>query len=104
MYVSNHSRSTKAPRINTTGRAPLKDKIRKIIKDHARLAIDVSALDDTADLGQAGMTSHANVMLMLALENEFGLEFPDQMLSRRVFESVETIADAIESLQPRGAL
>ncbi|HXE12089.1 MAG TPA: acyl carrier protein [Bryobacteraceae bacterium] len=78
---------------------PVKDKIRKVIKDHARLAVDVAALEDSADLGEAGMTSHANVMLMLALENEFGLEFPDSMLSRSVFESVDTIAAAIQTLQ-----
>lgn len=78
---------------------PVKDKIRKVIKDHARLAVDVATLEDSADLGEAGMTSHANVMLMLALENEFGLEFPDSMLSRSVFESVDTIAAAIQTLQ-----
>lgn len=81
---------------------PVKDKIRKVIKDHARLAVDVAALEDSADLGEAGMTSHANVMLMLALENEFGLEFPDSMLSRSVFESVDTIAAAIQTLQGEG--
>lgn len=78
---------------------PVKERIRKIIKDHAHLPSDVETLDDSADLNDAGMTSHANVMLMLALENEFGLEFPDSMLSRRVFESVDTIALAINSLQ-----
>jgi len=78
----------------------VKEKIRKIIKDHARLPIDVAMLEDSSDLGEAGMTSHANVMLMLALENEFDLEFPDTMLSRRVFESVDSIAAAIEVLQP----
>jgi acyl carrier protein len=78
---------------------PVKEKIRKVIKDHARLAVDVAILEDSADLGEAGMTSHANVMLMLALENEFGLEFPDSMLSRSVFESVDSIAAAIQSLQ-----
>lgn len=77
----------------------MKTKIRKIIKDHARLPLDVDVIGDSANLGEAGMTSHASVMLMLALENEFGLEFPDSMLSRSVFESIDTIAVAIETLQ-----
>jgi acyl carrier protein len=77
----------------------VKTKIRKIIKDHARLPLDVDVIGDSANLGEAGMTSHASVMLMLALENEFGLEFPDSMLSRSVFESIDTIAVAIETLQ-----
>jgi acyl carrier protein len=82
----------------------LRDKIRQEIKTHARLALDVGQLSDSADLYEAGMTSHATVMLMLALENEFGLEFPDSMLSRGVFESIDAIAVAITSLQPPESL
>jgi acyl carrier protein len=77
----------------------VKAKIRKIIKDHARLSLDVDSIADAANLVEAGMTSHASVMLMLALENEFALEFPDSMLSRSVFESINTIAVAIDTLQ-----
>jgi acyl carrier protein len=40
---------------------------------------------------------------MIALENEFALEFPDAMLGRSVFESVDTIANAIESLRQDAA-
>jgi acyl carrier protein len=54
------------------------------------------ALEDSTPLYQAGMTSYASVQLMLALENEFSLEFPDVMLSREVFESIDSIANAIE--------
>jgi acyl carrier protein len=81
----------------------LKNAIRKIIGDHARLPLDVNSLTDSADLYQAGMTSHSSVMLMLALENEFDVEFPDNMLSRSVFESVDAIAIAIGSLQKEQA-
>jgi len=77
----------------------MKDKIRSIVNNHARLACGMDGLDYSADLYRAGMTSHASVALMLALENEFELEFPDQMLSRSVFESIDTIATAIETLQ-----
>ena len=45
-----------------------------------------------ADLFQAGMSSHASVNVMLALEDAFDIEFPDNMLKRRVFESVAAIA------------
>jgi acyl carrier protein len=77
----------------------IRNRIRQVIKDHARLSISVDTLIDSADLGIAGMTSHANVMVMLALENEFGLEFPDNMLSRSIFQSVDSIGVAIKSLQ-----
>lgn len=76
--------------------------IRKIIKTHGRLAVDIENLADGESLYQAGMTSHASVTLMLALENEFGIEFPEQMLSRKVFESVQAIEEAVETLQKQG--
>ena len=75
------------------------DEIRKIIGDHARLPVDVSTLAVDADLYQAGMTSHASVNVMLALEDRFDIEFPDRMLKRSVFESIASIAVALEELQ-----
>ena len=56
-------------------------------------------LSDSSDLYRAGMTSHASVVLMVALENEFDVEFPDGMLSREVFESIDSIATALESVR-----
>jgi acyl carrier protein len=77
----------------------MSDRIRAILKEHARLAVDASTLADDADLYQAGMTSHASVNVMLALEGTFELEFPDRMLRRGVFESVAAIRAAIEELE-----
>jgi acyl carrier protein len=74
------------------------DLVRQIIREHGRLAIDVDALGDDSDLYEAGMTSHASVNLMLALEGAFDVEFPDAMLRRNVFESVSAISDALLSL------
>jgi acyl carrier protein len=74
------------------------DLVRQIIREHGRLAVDVDALGDGADLYEAGMTSHASVNLMLALEGAFDIEFPDSMLRRNVFESVSSISDALLSL------
>lgn len=78
----------------------MKRKIRQILKDHAHLAVDVDSLEDSSDLYNAGMTSHSSVVLMLALENEFGLEFPATLLNRSVFESIDSIALAIDGLVP----
>jgi len=74
------------------------EQIRKIVREHAKLATDVATLSDENDLYQAGMTSHASVNVMLALEGQFDIEFPDRMLQRRVFESVAAIRAAIEEL------
>jgi len=74
------------------------DKIRRILKEHGRLSKDAEALADEADLYQAGLTSHASVNVMLALEGEFDLEFPDHMLKRSVFESIASMRAAISEL------
>jgi len=73
--------------------------IRQAISDHARLPIDVQTLEDDDDLYQAGMTSHASVNVMLALEDGFDIEFPDAMLQRSVFESIAAIAAAVSELR-----
>ncbi len=73
--------------------------IRRVLRDHARLPVDPDAIDVHADLFAAGMTSHASVNVMLALEDAFDLEFPDRMLKRSVFESVAAISAAINELQ-----
>jgi acyl carrier protein len=76
----------------------MNERIRKILADHARLSVDPSTLNDDDDLYQAGMTSHASVQVMLGLEDEFDVEFPDSMLKRSVFESISSMAAAIASL------
>jgi len=73
-------------------------KIRRILAEHGRLSADATALDEAADLHQAGMTSHASVNVMLALEGEFEIEFPDAMLTRAVFSSIASIRTAVASL------
>jgi len=76
------------------------DKIRAILVEHGRLTKDAAALGEADDLYQAGMTSHASVNVMLALEGEFDVEFPDHMLKRGVFGSIGSIRAAIDELSP----
>jgi acyl carrier protein len=76
----------------------MKDQIREVIKEHGNLSVDPAALADDADLYQAGMTSHASVNVMIALEDTFDVEFLDSMLKRSVFESVDSIAGALEQV------
>jgi acyl carrier protein len=72
--------------------------IRNVLRDHGRLKEDATQLDPTADLYQSGMTSHASVNVMLALEGAFDVEFPDHMLKRNVFSSIDSIRRAIGEL------
>jgi acyl carrier protein len=76
----------------------LTEQVRTIVLQHGRFGAALSALQDDADLYALGMTSHASVGVMLALEAEFDLEFPDRLLTRQVFESVRSIACAVSEL------
>lgn len=78
------------------GDRPMKHKIKEVVIKHA--GVEPGNLHDSTDLYRAGMTSFSSVALMIALENEFGVEFPEHMLNRGVFESIDSIAAAIGSL------
>jgi acyl carrier protein len=73
-------------------------KIRTVLKDHARLSKDAMTLGENEDIYQAGMTSHASVNVMLGLEGAFDVEFPDHMLKRNVFNSIASIRGALLEL------
>jgi acyl carrier protein len=74
------------------------DAIRAILRTHGRLAVDVALLEDRSDLYEAGLTSHASVNLMLALEDHFNVEFPERMLRRGAFASIDAIRAGLEEL------
>jgi len=81
----------------------MEDRIREVIAESARLPVAANDLSTTADLYAAGMTSHASVNLMLALEDAFDVEFPDRMLRRSVFESIASITAALGELTSEAA-
>jgi acyl carrier protein len=77
----------------------LRDQIRQVIAEQARLSVAVGKLNDDSDLFRAGMTSHASVNLMLALEEVFEIEFPEAMLRKSTFTSIATIEAALSELR-----
>jgi len=76
----------------------IEQQIRTVLREHGRLSKPVEQLAVNDDLYQAGMTSHASVNVMLALESAFDIEFSDHMLKRSVFSSVASIRDAVAEL------
>ncbi|HSB96427.1 MAG TPA: acyl carrier protein [Spongiibacteraceae bacterium] len=74
------------------------DQVRTIVAQHARLSADVEQLSDSSDLYSAGLTSLTTVNLMLAIEDHFDIEFPDKMLGRKTFESIQSLSEAIEEI------
>jgi acyl carrier protein len=72
--------------------------IRQIVATHGRLSVAISTLRYDSDLYLAGLTSLATVNLMLALEDHFDIEFPEAMLSRKTFATLEALAEAVAEL------
>jgi acyl carrier protein len=72
--------------------------IREVLEANGRLPVSALTLRDDDDLYQHGLTSHASVNVMLALENAFDIEFPDVLLRRDTFKSVAAIRSALASL------
>lgn len=89
-----------ASKTEVTSRDPnsVGNRIRAVLVAHGRLGSDAAQLRDTDDLYAAGLTSLASVNVMLALEAEFDVEFPDQMLNRTVFSSVAAIQAAVQKI------
>ena len=79
------------------------DSIRALLAEHARLGVDAATLGEGDDLYAAGMTSHASVTVMLACEDEFDIEFPQQMLKKSTFASIANIRGALAQLDVEGA-
>jgi len=79
-------------------RAEIEEGVRAVLSVRGKLSADVSAIEASQSLYDAGMTSYATVKVMLGLEDQFGVEFPDEFLQRSVFDQITTIADAIEKL------
>ncbi|MGA7834242.1 MAG: acyl carrier protein [Acidimicrobiales bacterium] len=72
--------------------------IRTVLVEHGRLPVSARSLGDLDDLYASGLSSHASVNVMLALEDAFDVEFPDSMLRRSTFETIASIRSAVESL------
>lgn len=83
-------------------RGQIGGQIRATLQEVGNLAVDVSSLDEADDLYDAGLTSLNTVNLMLAIEDCFECEFPEDMLSRETFQSIRSIAEAVVQLTRGG--
>jgi acyl carrier protein len=72
--------------------------IREVLDKHGRMSVSANSLSDDANLYDHGLSSHASVNVMLALEDVFGEEFPDSLLRKSTFQSVVDIREALVSM------
>ncbi|MBF4585989.1 MULTISPECIES: acyl carrier protein [unclassified Curtobacterium] len=91
--------STTAPTATTTATLAdpaIEQAVRRALADHGRLTVDAQDVASIADLYALGLSSHATVNVMLAVESELDVEFPDSVLNRSTFATVESIVAAAE--------
>lgn len=72
--------------------------VRRLVAEHGRLSVPMEQVGDDDDLFNAGMTSHATVGVMFALEDSFDVEFPEDMLNLNTFQTVNALTEALSSL------
>jgi acyl carrier protein len=75
------------------------DLVKSIVAKNGELDRDINTVGLSDDLFSAGMSSRATVGVMLDIEETFDIAFPDEMISREVFESIEAISKAVETLK-----
>lgn len=79
-------------------RTPMAAQIRAVLAEYAKLPVELDTIADGDDLYRAGLTSHASVNVMLGLEDAFDIEFPDELLRKNTFESIDAISTALRTL------
>ncbi|OZC60144.1 hypothetical protein CH304_06480 [Rhodococcus sp. 15-649-1-2] len=73
-------------------------RVRDVLDKFGKMPVSAADIDTDADLYDNGLTSHASVNVMIALEDEFDVEFPDTMLQKSTFGSIDAIATALAQL------
>lgn len=73
--------------------------LREIFANQGRLASVIDSLTDDADLFAAGLDSLVIVNVMLAVEDRFEVEIPDECLNRATFASISALSAVLRQLQ-----
>ncbi|WP_415975845.1 acyl carrier protein [Rhodococcus sp. 077-4] len=73
-------------------------RIRDVLDKLGKMPVAAAEIDSASDLYDSGLTSHASVNVMIGLEDEFDIEFPDSMLQKSTFASIDSIAAAVAQL------
>lgn len=76
----------------------LPEDIRETLKSVAALTEMVDSLGEDDNLFDKGLDSFGSVQLMLALEERYNIEFPDNLLNRRSFSTIRIIVETVSKL------
>jgi acyl carrier protein len=76
----------------------VEERVRSVLDAHGRLGTPVDQLGSDDDLFRCGLTSHASINVMLGLEDEFDVEFPERLLRKATFATIGAMVAAVEEL------
>jgi acyl carrier protein len=76
----------------------MNETIRTILGKVGGLSVASADIAADADLYGLGLTSFASVQLMLAIEEAFDIEFPDHLLNRKSFASLDAIERTVSEI------
>jgi acyl carrier protein len=74
------------------------DQLKNRMLEHLKLLTSVEQIDDNAELTRLGLDSMAATNLMIDIEDDFGVQFPDNLLTPETFRTPLTLEAAIQSL------
>ncbi len=76
----------------------MRDELRTIVTQQGGLRASLHAIGDEDDLFVAGMDSLAVVRVMIAIEEQFGIELPEHLLNRSSFSSIAALERAVRTV------
>ncbi|MYC15492.1 MAG: acyl carrier protein [Gemmatimonadetes bacterium] len=78
----------------------IEHRVKQVIIRTLSLEVDADEIDDEDELfgGGLGINSMATIEIIVGLEEEFGIEVPDEDLRVELFDSVQTMADYIRAV------
>lgn len=75
----------------------VKDRLKKLLVERLKLQVDPAQIDDNAPLfGEGlGLDSIDALELVVGLEQEFGVQVPDEAVGREAFASINALAEFV---------
>lgn len=75
----------------------IEQEIGQIVSTLGNVQLPETELLLDTDLFELGMSSYNAVQIMIALEERFSIQFPDELLKREHFSSIRKLAAAVNS-------
>ena len=78
----------------------IEHRVKQVIIRTLSLEVDADEIDDEDELfgGGLGINSMVTIEIIVGLEEEFGIEVPDEELRVELFDSVQTMADYVRTV------